>query len=172
MRRLVTLILCVLSFSVIKASAKDTASIPAQLKKVFHKACPGCIMIQWNMGKPGEKEYYGMAFYYRIDTNIYFGALASDSLYKPIKVWKEIPQDNFPKAVLNYVQTKYKGYDCSWSDEGCGKITEKDIVSYMVTISPQKDTSADKPHSDYRLYFNSKGEFIKKEALLVTPIKL
>jgi hypothetical protein len=134
--------------------------LPEGLWLKFMSTMPGAEITDCSTGNLGKVimpkgGHYSVSFMYT-DTLNYEGCAIFDSLFNVLEIWKDIPPSKLPAPASKLVAEYFK--HCSYSpEEGSMMIQANGQTTYFVSLDMEKNQGS------YWLYFNAKGEIMKKE---------
>jgi hypothetical protein len=134
--------------------------LPEGLWVKFMSVLPGAEIRDCSTGNLGKVVmpkggHYSVLFTYTDSLN-YDGGAIFDSLFNLLEVWKDIPHAKLPEPASKLVAEYFT--HCSYSpEEGSMIIQENGHTTYFVSLDMEKNQGS------YWLYFNEKGEILKKE---------
>jgi len=80
-----------------------------------------------------------------------------DSAFNVLEIWKDIPRKKLPAAIEKQIQDNYKSYTFS-EQQSSMMVKEKDETTYFVSLLAPISGETN------WLFFNDKGQLIKKES--------
>ena|GEM_PF-3564214 len=144
------------------AEFSHQAYIPEGAWKTFKPIMPqaeilDCILVDSTIAEIQAKGYYDVEFTYSAESTNYQGYVIMDSAFNVLEIWKDILHKKLPAAIEKQIQDNYKNYTFS-TQQSSMMVKEKDRVIYFVSLS------APKSGDTLWLFFNDKGQLIKKES--------
>ncbi|HTA82874.1 MAG TPA: hypothetical protein VK783_08075 [Bacteroidia bacterium] len=144
------------------AEFSHQAYIPEGAWKNFKPLLPqaeilDCILVDSTIAEIQAKGYYDVEFTYSADSANYQGYVIMDSSFNVLEVWKDIPHNKLPAAITKQIQQGFT--TCTFSQqEGTMMVKEKGEITYFVSLIMQNNEGS------YWLFFNDKGQLVKKES--------
>ena len=135
--------------------------LPEGLWVKFMSFLPGAKITDCSTGNFGRivmphSGHYSVLFTYSSDTANYDGCVIFDSLFNVLEVWKDVPHNKLPNNITKFIKEYFK--HCTYSkEEGSMIVEENGHITYFVSMDMPQGLGS------YWLFFNEKGEVIKKE---------